>query len=467
MIFHPQNLIKQKGAFYFFGKICAKAHNCLNKDVIKDFWKGYSCHISELETVGTDSYTLLIGNAEYPSLDENAYAISVTKKGVAIVAKSEKDLLLGFMTLIDRIKATDENGRTELKIDCCEIRETPLIKNRMIHFCIFPETELWELRKFLRFCAALKFSHVILEFWGTLRYDCMKELSWQNAYTKDEVRPLIQEARELGIEVIPMFNHWGHAAGSRAIHGKHVVLDQNPTLATLFSDNGWCWAIEKPKVKALLKSVRDELIELCGDGGYFHIGCDEADGFVFNDENNSFICNYLNEICEELSRCGRRAIAWGDMFLYAHDEYNVKNRYICHAPSEEVENYFLTNLDKRIVIADWQYHPKDAPIETSLTFKNAGFDCLVCPFDEDRKIIDASVETVKEYELYGYIHTTWHTLSIGIKYVPTIAMGAFEDVSERTENPIYNSAYVMRRANFANGDYVKAGWSKKQVDDRT
>jgi hypothetical protein len=467
MIFHPQNVVKTGGSFVFSKNMYAFAQSCLNKDIIKEFWFNYTAHCSALEITETDEYVFSIGTAEKLSVDDYDYTINITASGMCISARDEKALIHGFMTLIDQFKVVDDRGENEIRLECCQIRERALIENRMIHFCVFPETELWELRKFLRFCAALKFTHVIIEFWGMLQFDCMKELGWKNAYTKDEVRPIINEARELGLEIIPMFNHWGHAAGSRAIHGKHVVLDQNPALATLFSVNGWCWAIEKPKVKALLKSVREELIELCGDGGYFHIGCDEADGFVFNDENNAFICDYLNEICEELSTVGRRAIAWGDMFLYAHREYNAKNRYICHAPSEEVENYFLSNLDKRIVIADWQYHPKDTPIETSLTFKKAGFDCLVCPFDEDRKTIDASVETVKEYELYGFIHTTWHTLSIGIKYVPTIAIGAFEDVSERTENPIYNSAYVMRRANFANGDYEKGGWAKKQIEDIT
>jgi len=467
MIFHPENIAKLSGAFYFFGNVFAKANSCLNKDVIRDFWRGYSCHMSEIEISEDDGFSFTVGCAELLALDGHSYTINVTPTGASVFAKSENDLLLGFMTLLDRIKPTDENGRSELKIECCRIKETPLIKNRMVHFCVFPETELWEVRKFLRFCGALKISHVVLEFWGMLRYDCMPELSWEQAFSKKELRPIIREARELGVEIVPMFNHWGHAAASRAIHGKHVVIDQKPELAILFSENGWCWNFEKPRVKALLKSIREELIELCGDGSYFHIGCDEADGYEFSEENNRSICKFLNEISEELSRCGRRAIVWGDMFLSHHREYDLKNRYICHAPNIETERYFLSNLDKRIVIADWQYHPIEAPIETSLTFKNAGFDCLICPWDESRETLDSCVRTLKEYGLFGFIHTTWNTLSIGIKYIPTIAMGAFEDISKRTENPIYNSAYVMRRANFAAGNYTMAGWTKKQVDDRT
>jgi hypothetical protein len=49
------------------------------------------------------------------------------------------------------------------------------------------------------------------------------------------------------------------------MHGKHVVLDQNPTLQTYFSEDGWCWDIRKPKVRELFRKIRSELIELCGD----------------------------------------------------------------------------------------------------------------------------------------------------------------------------------------------------------
>ena len=315
MIFHPQNAFKKDGSYILPKNVIATANPCLNKDIIKEFWFLYSCHASNLEINETDGFVFKIGEAKTLSLDGMEYAINVEKTGIALTAKDEKSLLCGFMTLLDHLKATDERGELEMKAECVEIKESALIKNRMIHFCLFPENELWELRKFLRLCAALKFTHVIIEFWGTLKFDCMAELGWKNAYAKDEVRPIINEARELGLEIIPMFNHWGHAAFSRGMYGKHVALDQNMSLVTYFSENGWRWAIEKEKVRSLLRAARRELIELCGEGSYFHIGCDEADGFTYSKNELDFICDFINETADELKKIGRRAIAWGDMFL--------------------------------------------------------------------------------------------------------------------------------------------------------
>ena len=73
-----------------------------------------------------------------------------------------------------------------------------------------------------------------------------------------------------------MFNHLGHASASRSSYGRHVVLDQNPRLATLFEPDGWTWCLSNPETLELLRAIRSELIELFGEGGFFHIGCDEA-----------------------------------------------------------------------------------------------------------------------------------------------------------------------------------------------
>ena len=43
--------------------------------------------------------------------------------------------------------------------------------------------------------------------WGMLNFDCMKELSWPHGFTKEQIRPLLAEAHDLGMEIIPMFNH--------------------------------------------------------------------------------------------------------------------------------------------------------------------------------------------------------------------------------------------------------------------
>jgi len=464
MIFNNSNALKTSGSFIFSGNLCAKAHGCLSTEIIKEFWHNFTYTYSSLEIEESPELIFSVGKAEKLALDGSSYTINITPEGICVFAKSEEELKRGFMTLIDRFSATDDGENNAVLAECCEIKESAEIANRMVHFCIFPETELWELQRFVRFCAALKYTHVVLEFWGMLKYDCMKELAWGHAFKKEEVAPIIKEARELGLEIIPMFNHWGHASAGRVMHGKHVVLDQNPALQTYFSDDGWCWDIRKPKVKKLLAKIRQELIELCGEGSYFHIGCDEAYNFEFTEENLKFLSDYINEINAEMNSVGRRIFVWGDMFLYRYKHYNPKSKYTCNAPTPEVEKYFLEHLDKNIIIADWQYRAVEAPVETALVFKNAGFDCILCPWDEGKPQIDAAVETVKGESLFGFMHTTWHTLSSGTPYVVLMAIGGYSDT--RTFNMVNTrprTAALLRKVMPIGGDYEKSGWSRKQI----
>ena len=464
MIFHPQNIIKTNGSFTFWGDINAIAHPCLNKNIIKEFWHNFTFQGSTLKICEGNEFVFSIGNAKPLSLDGYDYTLRVTPEGFCVCGKGEDDLRLGFMVLLDRIAMTDTDRGTALQLDCCEIRGRADAEKRMVHYCVFPETELWELQRFIRFCGALQFTHVVLEFWGMLRLDAMSELAWPFAFTKEQIRPIMDEAHDLGLEIVPMFNHWGHATAGRVIHGKHVVLDQNPALQSYFSEDGWCWDIKKPKVKALLREIRNELIALCGAGDYFHIGCDEAYNFSFSEADMGMICDFINEIDGELREMNRRAIIWGDMILFRHPDYNPENVYTCNAPTAEAETYFLSHIDKHVVIADWQYHAKSTPVETPTVFKNAGFDCLLCPWNEGFAQFSATMNSVSVQGLAGYIHTTWHTLSTGMPYVLLAGVKGLErGCTLKLKSARTYTAALMRKVMPVCGDYQKAGWSKLQV----
>ena len=464
MIFNPKNLTKNEGSFVFSGNVQATANACLNKSIFCDFWKNFSFQVSTLAISESDEYIFSVGNAKKLSLDGHEYSINIEPCGICVYAETEKDLINGFMTLLDRFKAVDVGNDTAVALECCEIRDSAEIKNRMIHYCIFAETELWEIQRFVRLCGALKYTHIVMEFWGMLKFDCLKELSWTHGFEKEQIKPIIKEANDLGLEIIPMFNHWGHAPAGRVMHGKHVVLDQNPSLQSYFSEDGWCWDISKPKVRALLRKVREELIELCGSGKYFHIGCDEAYNFEFSEENMNFLADFINEINDEMTALGRRIFVWGDMFLYRYDHYNPTNKYTCNAPTVEVEKFFLNHLNKNIIIADWQYRAFEAPVETCSVFKTAGFDCILCPWDEGKAQIDSALQTIKDQSLMGYMHTTWHTLSRGMCYVTYMGVGGFESIKDYKGVSVRpHTAALLRKVMPINGDYAKAGWAKFDI----
>ena len=456
MVFEYKDIIKKDGFFKIDEKVHAKVNAVLDKAILKDFWNGYTFHRSTISMEHTSEINFCIGNPKKILTGEYSYAINIDSNGIFVTASSEKNLIYGFMALLDCINA-DENGC--LKADCCEIYDSPAVDRRMIHYCIFPGTELWEFQRFVRLCGALKYSHIVVEFWGTLKYDCLPELCWENGFEKDMIRPVIKEANDLGIEIIPMFNHWGHASMSPVMKGKHTVLDQNPKLHYLFSDDGWCWNIKNAKTRLLMKNIRAEFTELCGKGGYFHIGCDEAYGFGYTEEEMDGVCDFINEINSEIEKSGRKTIMWADMLLHNGESYNKNNLYTAAAPSESASQYITKHLNKNIITADWQYESKYAPIETAVALKNAGFETLVCSWDRSMENCKACVKTAIEHNLSGVLHTTWNTLSSGTWYVTEVAYECWGGKTRKPNGILpTQTASVMRKVYFVDKDYKKAGW---------
>jgi hypothetical protein len=182
------------------------------------------------------------------------------------------------------------------------------------------------------------------------------------------------------------------------------------------------------------------------------------------------IADFINEVAVELRKNGRRAIIWGDMFLYQHGHYNPKNQYTCNAPSAEAEEYMLSRLSRDIVIADWQYDVTESPVETADVFTNAGFDCLLCPWDRGNNQIRAVFKTIHSLHLFGVLHTTWHTLYHGMPYVVVAAKGGYENVYENVdacsrERVRTHTAALLRKVLPSGGDYEKSGWKKYQIEN--
>ena len=454
------------GTYSFGGGVSARAHSCLQKQIFSELWEGFTSRCGSIRMETAKDHVFLLGSPRLPEKTGAYFTLVSDENGIGVFAESEKGLICGFLTLLSRIETLETApGKEKFAVPFQREEARPPIQIRMIHFCVFPETRLFEIRRFIRLAAVLGFTHLVLEFWGTLRFDALSSLSWKFAFTKEEIRPVLREARDLGMELVPMFNHWGHASASRARHGKHVVLDQDPKMQPYFSEDGWTWRIEKEEVRLLMGKIRDELIELFGEGSYFHLGCDEAYNFPVNAENAGAVTGYLNEIAASLAKKGRRAIVWGDMFLTKRSAWNPENHYTASAANEAAEKALLSSLSREIIIADWQYRVSRAPVETALILQKEGFDVILCPWDKTPGVdsVTPCAETVISSGLYGLMHTTWHTLNFGtpiILQASRLSMGRPIAPRERLST---RCAAILRKVYFVDGDYEKAGWSAKDT----
>ncbi len=437
--------------------------------VILEILSRYTLGLRWTPVYDQTDFCIRIGTAEPVSCGENAFVLKITEQGIYIAGRDYQSMMHGFAALLERIFCHD---KLLYKTECCEIRESPAVGFRSVHICVFPETSLVFLEKCIRMAALTRYSHVILEFWGMVKLDSFPEMAWPFAFSKEEIRNLVIRSRALGLEVIPMLQHLGHAAMARqGTSGKHVVLDQAPELEYLYLPGfyGWVWDYRKPVVRHLLTEIRDELCELCGEGSYFMIGCDEADDLGQKEDSLQIaevLCEYLNSVQEDLASKGRRAIMWGDMLLCAADipieNIAAGERYSANS-SHAFSEIMLKELRKDIIIADWQYDiVTDHVWQSAKLFQENGFDVICCSFSNQANYITA-LETIQSLDLMGFMKTTWHTLNRQVAHLACTGemmwygrrVSDFDRISSRSTD-IFRKVLPCR-------EYKDAGWAEIQI----
>jgi len=429
----------------------------MNNETAKRLWNSFTLATGEICFEKGEDLTFRLGNTQLPTLSEGKeYALKVDDNGAAIVGKDYGGLMRGYISLLMKI----EQDKTDLIIRATTEESNYNIRNRMIHICVFPENDLYFIKKLIRLAGLCQYTHIVIEFWGMLRYDCLKELAWPHAFTKSQAKELIDECRELGMEPIPMFNQLGHATASRVCYGKHVVLDQDPRLQNLFTPDGWAWNIDSAEVKALLKQVRMELYELFGQGEYMHVGCDEAYYISRNKALRQKLPTYLKELTDEVEQEGRRPMIWMDMLL----EKGIFKDCYSSGEKDEVEN-IRNATAKSTVFVDWQYKCVEVPIPTLLSLKNCGRDTIGAPW-YNKSNYSAHIQTIVDNDMFGIMLTTWHTLK---QNMPSI-LGCAKECGAKTfiwseySNRQEETATLLRKVSFEGNTYSDCGWSKQQID---
>ena len=424
---------------------------------VKNLWRSFFLGQGNLSPEPGDENTFRLGTTALPVLPEGKeFALAVDENGAAIVGRDYGGLMRGFMSLLMKI----EYGKNTFTIQPVKEQSDYRIRNRFIHICVFPENDLYFIKKLVRLAALCQYTHIVIEFWGMLQYDCLKELAWPQAFTKDQASEIIQEARELGIEPVPMFNQLGHATASRNCYGKHVVLEQAPELQYLFTPDGWAWNIGSPDVLDLLKQVRAELYDLFGDCEFMHIGCDEAYYISKDPALRAKLPQYLATLTAQVEAEGRRPMLWMDMLLEAN---KFKD---CYSSGKADEVAAIRNSTaKSSVFVDWQYGCTQVPVPSLISLKDCGRDCVGAPWEHPDNYA-AHIETIAQNNFYGIMLTTWHTLKNRMMAIPDCAgkMGARSFVWSGNSGAPELTATMLRRVSFEGNSYESSGWSKRQIE---
>ena len=442
-------------------KAISEAEKSQIKKIFRQYWK-FVPDIEfgqkhENEKLGSEGYTIDIDSA------------------ITIDGRN----LTGLKHALKTLRQLGESSRNScgFVFQRARIKDFASLKFRGMHLCIFPETKLEQLEKYIRLASYYKFNYVVIEPWGVFPYMSHPQFAYADKkIDRDKFKRLINLCYELDITPIPQVSVLGHATQSRVLTAKHAVLANHPEMENVFELYGWSYCMSSPKADKILKDMLAEIYDFYGKPPFFHIGCDEAYdmGTCYSCRKQNItelLASHLAKFNNFVNSLGARAIIWHDMLL---DRADARWKgYVALGDAETAKA--LEKLPKNIIIADWQYGYKakeDDPEPTWPTtkfFRKEKFDVLVCPWINEQGTKSLGEFAGKE-KLMGMLETTWHIYH-GVHYPYVHATAAYAAWNPAV-NPMtslatrLSVAMHMRQIGWDMDvvDYEKTGWNQYQVD---
>lgn len=302
-------------------------------------------------------YSLQLG-AEAPEFlrppsHPEGYAIRVSPTGAALRGRDATGLLYAVYTFA---RALEDSAAG---IPCAAVVDWPSMPRRIVMFDLAREQHfrLDYMKSFLRRLSELKINTLMLYL--EARYAFARHRFWpEGSLTPPEARDLVRYGYDLGVEVIPQVNCFGHM--ENLLVGDYARLRENP-------ENAYNIDPTNPDTLPFLADLFDEMIETFPTS-FYHAGFDEVWSLGNNPRTRAllerigyaeFYARHIRDVHDLLAARGKRMMMWGDMVLQ-HPE--VADR-----------------LPKDIVVFDWHY--EEAPLEhrTPAFFIERGFETVVCP----------------------------------------------------------------------------------------
>jgi hexosaminidase len=360
------------------------------------------------------------------SLHPEAYSLRIDSSGVTISYGADGGLHAAVATLRQLLR---EYGR---RLPRLTVHDSPDFSRRgvMLDISRGRVPNLQTLLDLVEHLADFKINEFQLYTEHTFAYRNYKPV-WREwgAITGKEISQLDARCRQLGIDLVPNQNSFGHlrywleypplkklAEVPEPYEGAdHTYLRYPTTLAP-----------NHPGTLPFLRELYDELLPHF-TSTRFNVGCDET--WDLGRGQNKTLCeikgkgrvylDFLKQIDKEVSALGRQMMFWGDIILH-HPE-------------------LLPDLPKNVIALNWGYeanHPFER--ETGL-FAKSKIPFYICPgtstwmsligrHDTALANLRLAAESGRKHGAAGYLNTDWgdggHPQPLAVSYLPYLAGAA-------------------------------------------
>lgn len=353
------------------------------------------------------------------------YALSISKTGIELHFREIGGLHAGTATLRQLLR---EYGR---RLPCLKICDWPDFARRGVMLDIsrgrVPKLEtLLDLAEKL---ADLKINELQLYTEHTFAYRKYKSI-WQSwgALTAKEIQILSTHCRELGIDLVPNQNSFGHMRyflEDRRLKKLGELSEPYEAETKDFLRRPTTLAPNHPGTLPFLRGLYDELLPNFSSS-FFNVGCDET--WDLGKGESQKLCarlgkgrvyfDFLKTIHREVSRRGKTMMFWGDIILKYPE--------------------LISKLPKDVIALNWGYETDHPFQKEAAEFARARVPFYVCPgtstwqtligkHDNALANLKAAAKAGKRNGAVGYLITDWgdggHPNPLAVSW-PMFAAGA-------------------------------------------
>ena len=328
-------------------------------------------------------------------LNEEGYVLHAGKDGVIVAGASAAGTFYGLQTLKQLVRG---EGR-DAYIQGVSIVDWPAMRWRGVSDDISrgPVPTVAYIKRQLRTFAAYKLnlhSFYMEHAFSSSEHPLIGPSG--GSLTPAEIRELVAYAKSYHIELVPEQQTFGH------LHKALKIEKYNPLAEVPYGD------VLSPQQEGTYKLIADWYRELNDlfPSQFFHIGADETFELGQGQSREAarvrgvgaVYFEHLNRVRELLKPYNRKLIFWGDIALN-HPE-------------------LIGNIPKDLLVANWDYAPRESYASRIDPFKNAGLQQFVCPgvwgWNQIFPNVDASSKNIINFVrdgqsagALGMINTTW------------------------------------------------------------
>jgi len=290
------------------------------------------------------------------NLNEEGYVLVAGKSGVVIGGSTSAGVFYGLQTLKQLVRG---NG-SDTYVPGVRIVDWPAMRWRGISDDISrgPVPTLDYIKRQIRTLAAFKLnlhSFYMEHAFSSSEHPLIGPAG--GSLTPDEIREIVKYARSYHVEIVPEQQTFGH------LHKALKFEKYNPLAETPYGD------VLSPQQEGTYKLIADWYRELNDlfPGKFFHIGEDET--FELGEGQSREAARekgvgavyfaHLNRVRDLLKPYNRKLIFWGDIALNHPD--------------------LIGQVPKEMIVANWDYAPRDSYESRIKPFKDAGLEQWVCP----------------------------------------------------------------------------------------